>query len=229
VLTDGSGVGSHTYTYQWDAESRLTSVDNGSTASYTYNALDERVEKNVSSSYTESLYDQAGAEVGTYNRTAWTQSVVSLGDRHVAHYQNSATYFTHADVAGSTSQVTDNTGSVAQDQLFYPFGQSWSTVGSTQETRFAGLPHRDTETNLDGSGAATFSSTQGRSLSPGAAAMGPLTEALYDADSSVRYSGVSGIAEITGTLGEWAPAYDTFLKDQQKYLDYWRDWAKSRR
>ena len=35
------------HTYQWDAEGRLKSVDNGSTVSYTYNALGQRVEQQV--------------------------------------------------------------------------------------------------------------------------------------------------------------------------------------
>lgn len=60
-------------------------------------------------------------------------------------------------------------------------------------------------------------------------AIPPLIQALYDTDENVRYSGVIGLAEITGTIGEWAPAYDTFLKDQAKYLTHWQDWAKSRK
>ncbi len=60
-------------------------------------------------------------------------------------------------------------------------------------------------------------------------AIGPLTQALYDTDSNVRYSGVIGLAEVTGTIGEWAPALDTFLKDEQRYVDYWGNWAKTRK
>jgi hypothetical protein len=59
-------------------------------------------------------------------------------------------------------------------------------------------------------------------------AIKPLSEALYDNDSEVQYQAVIGLAEITSTTGEWAPASDTFLKDPQHYLDHWRDWAKSR-
>jgi hypothetical protein len=62
-----------------------------------------------------------------------------------------------------------------------------------------------------------------------AAAIGPLTEALWDNDREVQYQAVIGLAEITGVTGEWAPATDTFLKDPQRYLDHWREWADSRK
>jgi HEAT repeat protein len=61
------------------------------------------------------------------------------------------------------------------------------------------------------------------------AAIGPLTEALDDSDRDVRYQGVIGLAEITGADSQWAPAYDTFLNNQGRYLTYWRDRAKSRK
>jgi len=51
LTADGTGNGTHTY--QWDAENRMTSIDGGATTSYTYNALGQRVEKKVGSTYTE--------------------------------------------------------------------------------------------------------------------------------------------------------------------------------
>jgi hypothetical protein len=61
------------------------------------------------------------------------------------------------------------------------------------------------------------------------AAIRSLAHALYDSDPEVQYQAVMGLAEITGTVGEWAPASDTFLKDRQRYLDHWREWARKRR
>jgi hypothetical protein len=60
-----------------------------------------------------------------------------------------------------------------------------------------------------------------------ASAIVPLSKALYDTDRDVQYFGVIGLAEITGTIGEWAPATDTFMKDPRKYVEHWREWAKS--
>ncbi len=137
-----------------------------STASYTYNALGQRVEKLVGSAYTEIVYDRSGESLGENNRTSWTQSYVPFGGRHVAHYQNSVSYFPHANWLGSTAQVGDYAGAIAQDQLFYPWGQAWTMAGTTQETRFASLRHRDSETALDPTYFRMFSSTQGRWFSP---------------------------------------------------------------
>lgn len=168
LTADGTGTGTHTY--QWDAESRLTSIDNGSTATYTYNALGERVEKNVAGAYTEYVYHPSGEEVGENNRTNWAVRVIPFAGRHLAHYNDpsgtDATYFMHSTKLASTSQATDYTGRVAQDQLYYPWGQEWAMVGTAQETRFASLRHRDTtETALDPTHFRMFSSNQGRWLS----------------------------------------------------------------
>src|SRR6266576_2538433 len=72
----------------------------------------------------------------------------------------------HINSLGSTSQATDYRGATAQDQLYYPWGQEWNTVGNTQEKRFARLGHRDTtEIGLDPTHFRMFSCTQGRWLS----------------------------------------------------------------
>jgi RHS repeat-associated protein len=161
LTADGTGAGTHTY--QWDAENRMTSIDAGSTASYTYNALGQRVEKKVGSTYTEFMFDASREPVGGHNRTSWSVSVVRFGSRHLAHYQGGATYFLHGNSLGSTSQATDYSGAMTQDQLFYPWGQEWNMVGTAHEKRFASLQHRDTtETGLDPTQFRMFSSTQGR-------------------------------------------------------------------
>ena len=167
LTADGTGTGSHTH--QWDAENRLKSIDSGSTATYTYNALGQRVEKLLGSTYTEYAYRTSGDELGENNRTSWTVRVIPFGGRHLAHYNDpsgtEATYFMHSTKLGSTSQATDYTGTVAQDQLHYPWGQQWASVGSSEEMRIAFLGHRDTsETGLDSTRFRMLSSTEGRWL-----------------------------------------------------------------
>src|SRR2546429_1194393 len=184
LTADGTGTGSHTY--QWDAENRLKSIDNGPTATYTYNALGQRVEKIVGSTYTEYAYQAWGEELGENNRTNWTVRVIPFGGQHLAHYQGTpeATYFMHSTKLGSTSQATDSTGAVAQDQIFYPWGQDWQMAGTVQEKRFARLGHRDTtETSLDPTHFRIFSSTQGRWLSPD-----PVAGRACDPQSLNRYN-----------------------------------------
>jgi RHS repeat-associated protein len=145
------------------------------------------VEKNVGGAYTEIEYDASGEPIAENNRASWTSGFVPLGNRHVAHIQNGATYFVHTDQLGSTGQVTDYSGTVAQDQLFYPFGQNWLTLGTSQEMRFASLRHRDSETTLDPTQFRMFSSNQGRWLSPD-----PIPGQTCSPQTFNRYAYVSG-------------------------------------
>ncbi len=193
-----------THTYQWDGEGQLKSVDSGTTARYTYNALGQRVEKKVGTAYTEIVYDGSGEPIGENNRTSWAQSYVLLAGRHVAIYQNNATNFTHANRLGSTSSVTDYSGTVVQDQLFYPWGQDWLMVGTSQEKRFAKLQHRDSETSLDPTPHRMYSPGEGRWLSPdpaGKRAAKPANPQSWNRYAYVLNNACNG----TDPLGLFAP------------------------
>jgi hypothetical protein len=58
-------------------------------------------------------------------------------------------------------------------------------------------------------------------------AIDPLSSLLEDTDPDIRYVAVIGLAEIT-EQHEWAPAKDEFQNNEQRYLDYWKEWSKSR-
>jgi hypothetical protein len=63
-------------------------------------------------------------------------------------------------------------------------------------------------------------------------AIEPLSKALYDSDWEVRWVAVIGLAKISGPDEDgnsWYPAYDEFKRNEQRYLDHRRVWAKSRR
>jgi hypothetical protein len=123
-------------------------VDNGSTASYVYNAQGQRVEKNVGGTYTEYFFDAGGGAIGENNRSAWTDGSFPFAGRHIAHYQNGAADLIHVNNIGTTEQVTDYTGAVVQDELHYPWGQAWLGQATVEE-RFAGMQHRDGEMGFD--------------------------------------------------------------------------------
>lgn len=59
------------------------------------------------------------------------------------------------------------------------------------------------------------------------AAIAPLIKSLYDGERKVRYQSVMGLAEITGQYS-WGVAVDLYNNDEQRYLTYWRNWAKQR-
>lgn len=53
----------------------------------------------------------------------------------------------------------------------------------------------------------------------------PLSKALQDGAREVRYQAVLGLATVTGQ-SDWSPSLDLFIKEEQRYLTYWREWAK---
>src|SRR6266567_2534275 len=58
LLQDGTGTGTHSF--QWDAESRMKSVDGGTTGAFAYNAFGQRVQKTISGSSAYYYYDAFG-------------------------------------------------------------------------------------------------------------------------------------------------------------------------
>lgn len=47
-------------------------------------------------------------------------------------------------------------------------------------------------------------------------------QALYDADSEVRYYAITSLADVTKSF-EY-PSTDVFRTNERRYLDYWRNW-----
>jgi RHS repeat-associated protein len=174
------------HTYQYDAEGRLISVDSGTTASYVYNALGERVEKDAGGTYTEYVFDKDGNPQGENNRTSWTDTWVDFQGKHVVHYQNGEAYFMHDNRIGTTAFVTDYSGAVVQDELHYPWGEEWQESGSMEE-RYAGLQHRDPETGLDPTHYRMYSSSQYNWFTPD-----PLQADIFNPQSMSRYSYARG-------------------------------------
>jgi hypothetical protein len=54
-----------------------------------------------------------------------------------------------------------------------------------------------------------------------------LVIALGDTNRDVRYEAVIGLAELTGQ-NEWAPSIGTFEQEEQRYLDHWKEWSRTR-
>jgi RHS repeat-associated protein len=158
--------GVHTYAY--DAENRISAVDGGSTASYTYDAQGGRAAKTVGSALTYYVRDLAGHVMSEYIcQTCWNVGYVYLNGGLTAIYELNTTYFVHGDHLGSTRLMTAYpTPSVAECDDYYPFGELIS-CGSTGDTthKFTGK-ERDTESNLDNFEARYRSSTLGRFMSP---------------------------------------------------------------
>jgi RHS repeat-associated protein len=154
-------------TYQWDAENRLVSINNGcpSTLCYTYNAEGRRVRKTASGVTTDYVYDLSGNVVAEKVGSTWTVGYVYLGGQLVAQYKDGTTYFAHKDHLGSTRALSTVAGGPHESYDFLPYGEPVGTQGTTTVKKFTGK-ERDAESGLDYYGARYYASLAGRFQSP---------------------------------------------------------------
>jgi RHS repeat-associated protein len=160
LLNDGN----HQYAY--DAEGRVTSVDGGATASYTYDAFGNRVQKTVGGADSEYVYDQASRLNTVFNNGAFGRGFVYVNGQPLAEYYDNTTYFVHTDYLGSTRLLTELNQSVAESDDYYPYGELVPPSGGTSDSlKFTGK-ERDSESGLDYFGARHYASTIGRFMVP---------------------------------------------------------------
>jgi RHS repeat-associated protein len=81
---------------------------------------------------------------------AWTRGEIYIGATHLGTYSSNKTYFSHANWLGTERIKTDETGVIAQNCTYNPFGDGENcTVGPiASPIRYAGY-ERDAETGLD--------------------------------------------------------------------------------
>lgn len=190
--------GSHSYNY--DAESRIVSVDGGSTATYVYDAEGRRVQKSAGGVTTEYLHDLSGGVVVEYQGGGWSKVYSYLNGGLVSQYvSGGTTYFALNDHLGSTRVLTDMTPTVADALDFAPFGEQIAG-GSTSSHKFTGY-ERDPESSLDNAQARYYSSAQGRFMSSD-----PFAGDIGNPQSLNRYAYVLNtpiaLIDPTGMIGE---------------------------
>ena len=151
--------GDGTYTYQWDAESRLAQALNGAQVAIstnTYDAFGERVQDDGDGVYNPVSVDLAyGADGALLSREtggdANTHYYVPFQGRILADYYGGTTpgtIFNHPDGLGSVATASDYTGKNFQERLYYPFGEFWTGAGSLgMHQEFASLYDYDAETD----------------------------------------------------------------------------------
>ena len=130
LLADGTGTGSHSFT--WDAEGRMTSLTPNGSSTMTYNALGTRVYDIPQLSY---LTDPAGKIQGGFWSAGEWNGGVWLGERLLAMYAYASNgtqpvYFTHANALDSSTTATGASGAPAGEILYYPWGQTWQDPGT---------------------------------------------------------------------------------------------------
>jgi RHS repeat-associated protein len=168
---DGAGdllMDNHNHVYVYDGEARIKTVDT-TAAAYTYNALGNRVRKDVGSTSTEYFFF-AGNVIAELNPAigAWTD-YIGYGRRIAKDTSNNGTgtQYYHADHLGSARVMTDSAGTIISNCTYNPFGEEvgCSPDNASNHYRFAGK-ERDNESDLDDFGARYFSSSMGRWATP---------------------------------------------------------------
>jgi len=125
--TDKSTLEVTTFTY--DAENRLTELNNGgSISTYKYDGLGRRIEKNANGVISRYIYEniEPGADMlllydGSNNlktRFTYNQGL----DRLLSFEQNGQNYFIITDILGSVTEVVDSSGVVQESNVYESFG-----------------------------------------------------------------------------------------------------------
>ncbi len=173
------GDGVHTYTY--DAENRLIKVDNGNTATYSYDADGRRAQKIQPGINLQFTYDLSGRLMKRFDGIQYgnfSQGNFYAGSRHVATIGGGTT-FSHSDWLGTERARTSFINSVwnlCETIASLPFGDGQTTTpmpgfgfpygcNPASPLHFTGK-ERDSESGLDNFGARFDSSSMGRFMSP---------------------------------------------------------------
>ena len=159
-----------TWTYTYDTENRLRrATKTGTTATYSYDALDRRWLKVVNGVATAwpSFGDQELSEyvgVGTVRLTK--DFLYGAGiDEPAGQLSAAGRHYYFQDALGSTVALAGATGLVTEKHAYTAYGQTVSTGTPTTPYRFAGRRF-DTETGLYHNRARAYSPALGRFLQP---------------------------------------------------------------
>ena len=209
--------GSHTYSYTYDAENRLSTVDT-TAGVYTYDAEGRRIRRVVSGAVSDYLYDLGGHAMTEVSSTGtWTRGEVFLGGRHLATYAGGAggtTNFAFTDWLGTERARTQVNGTRCETIVSLAFGDGQVASGSCDPTplHFTGK-ERDSESGLDDFGARFYSSSIGRFMQVDEFTGGPI-DVL---DPSPSSAGPLPYADIFNpqSLNKYAYTYNNPLR----YID----------
>jgi RHS repeat-associated protein len=175
----GNVIGYHppagdTFSYAYDAENRLTSVTDQTTANktcYTYDANGRRVERTyncgtINAYGRDFLYDLDGHQVSQVEGSnVWDHGDVYAGGRLLATYVWDGTiFFNHPDQLGSARVRTDITGQIHEFCSNLPFGELTCSGDDPSPMHFTGQEH-DFESGLDNFKARYYDSPFGRFMS----------------------------------------------------------------
>lgn len=166
VISDGF----HSYSY--DAENNLISIDGGATATFVYDALNERVKVSTSAGSQDYGYDLSGKRSTVWTPGSTTMNAVQYyaGASPVAYWTASDgnIHFEHQDWLGTERMRTSVTGAVDGSYSSLPYGDNLQVSGSDTNPGHFAMLDQDVSAGSGLSHAMfrEYSSTTGNWLSP---------------------------------------------------------------
>ena len=122
-------------TYTWDAQDQLIKIDfpDSTTATYKYDGIGRRIEKNVNGTITRYVYD--GEDILLeYDGTNTFVSRYTHGDRTdqplMVQRAGVGFFYYHVDHQGSIRNLTDSSGTIANSYMYDSYGQRLSATES---------------------------------------------------------------------------------------------------
>ncbi|MBI3277959.1 MAG: hypothetical protein HYZ66_09425, partial [Chlamydiae bacterium] len=121
-------VGGITWTYAFSSENRLLSASSsdGTNVTFQYDALGRRISKSDGTTTTSWIYDGEDILLEYQNGILTNRYTQGPGtDEHLAltNLSTGQNYYYHTDALGSTTEITDSTGSIVESYQYTSFGQ----------------------------------------------------------------------------------------------------------
>jgi RHS repeat-associated protein len=126
-----------TKTYTWDARDRLIGISGGTSATFTYDALNRRIVKTINGATSTYLYDGADIVTESGASNASYLSTLSIDEPLVRQSASGNEYYLANDL-GSTIALTNDVGLVTTQYTYGPFGATTVTGTSNNPFQFTG-------------------------------------------------------------------------------------------
>lgn len=164
----GNVTGDTFHSYFYDADGNLTSVDNGQTAKYYYDSLNQRVQIAPARGTYEFVWDIFGRRVSNWSAAShsFVESNAYTDSSPIAIRSAGGTQFEHQNWLGTERVRTSYNGAVVLSIASLPWADQHTPAGDNGDQHdFAGTD-RDLETNSEHARFRQFSTNLGRWLSP---------------------------------------------------------------
>lgn len=134
---NGNLTNDSTNTYVWDARDRLIGISGGTSATFSYDALNRRIAKTINGATSTFLYD--GADVVTESGATNASYLSTLNiDEPLVRQTSSGNEYYHTNDLGSTIALSNDVGAVTTHYTYSPFGSTTVTGPSTNPFQFTG-------------------------------------------------------------------------------------------